>query len=243
MTDIIAVNLEDFFVKIDGRELPGFGRIKVSGPKMGTLVQTRRQKFLATITNPDIAMILMSLGAAGLFIELYNPGLILPGVVGAMSLVLGFYAFQALSANFAGVLLILLGFLFFIAEIKVLSYGLLTLGGAVSIILGALMLFNQPSMGGLSISMHILGSTVIGMIALVAILAWIVIRAQMRAVVTGIESLAGKKGLAKDKLAPKGTVLVEGELWQAESVSGDIPAGAEVKVESVNGFSIKVRSI
>ncbi|MDP2866601.1 MAG: NfeD family protein, partial [Elusimicrobiota bacterium] len=204
---------------------------------------TRRQKFLATITDPNIAMILMSLGAAGLFIELYNPGLILPGVVGAVSLVLAFYSFQTLSANFAGVALILLGFVFFIAEIKVLSYGLLTLAGAASILLGGLMLFNQPSLGGLSISMSMLLTTVIGLIALVAVLALIALRAQLRRVVTGIESLTDKRGLAKTALTPKGKVLVEGELWDAESVSGDIPEGAPVDVTAVNGFHIRVRQV
>jgi len=243
VTDVIALNMADLFVKINGRELAGFGKIKVGDPKVATVAQTRRQKLLAAITDPNVAMILMSLGAAGLFIELYNPGLVLPGVVGTVALVLGFYAFQTLSANFAGVLLILLGFVFFIAEIKVLSYGLLTVAGAASVILGALMLFNRPSLGGLSVSMHILGSTLIVLVAVVAILAWIVIRAQLRAVVTGIESLAGKNGLAKGALKPKGTVLVEGELWEAESVSGDIPDGAEVKVESVNGFKMKVRAV
>ena len=242
VTDIIATGMDDLFVKINGRELVGFGKIKVERPEVETVRQTRRQKFLAAITDPNVAMILMSLGAAGLFIELYNPGLILPGVVGAVALVLGFYSFQTLSANFAGVVLILLGFVFFIAEIKVLSYGLLTVGGVISVILGALMLFSRPSLGGLSVSMHILGSTLIALVAVVAFLAWIVIKAQMRAVVTGIESLAGKKGLAKEALRPKGTVLVEGELWEAESVSGDIPAGAEVTVASVQGFRIKVRA-
>ncbi|MEI7482652.1 MAG: nodulation protein NfeD [Elusimicrobiota bacterium] len=241
VTDILAVNMADFFVKINGRVLPELGLIKIGTPRVETVSQTLRQRLLATIADPNIAMILMSLGAAGLFIELYNPGLILPGVVGAVSMVLGFYAFQTLSANFAGVLLILLGFVFFIAEIKVLSYGLLTLGGVISIILGSLMLFNNPSLGGLAISMHILGSTLISLVAVTAILAWIVIKAQLREVVTGIESLAGKKGLAKSALTPKGTVLVEGELWEAESVSGDLAENAEVLVVAVQGFKIKVR--
>jgi len=183
----------------------------------------------------------MSLGAAGVFIELYNPGLILPGVVGAVSLVMAFYSFQTLSANFAGLALILLGFVFFIAEIKVVSYGLLTLGGALSVILGALMLFNGPSLGGLSVSMNILTSTLICLVAVVAALSWIAMKAQMRRVVTGIESLAGKKGLAKTDLKPSGTVLVEGELWQAESVSGDIAEGSEIAVTDVEGFKVRVK--
>lgn len=243
VADFVAADLKEFLIKADGRKAGDFGTLKCAEAVVEYSRQTRRQKFLATITDPNIAMILMSLGAAGLFIELYNPGLILPGVVGAVSLVMAFYSFQTLSANFAGVALILLGFVFFIAEIKVLSYGLLTLAGAASILLGGLMLFNQPSLGGLSISMSMLLTTVIGLIALVTVLAMIALRAQLRKVVTGIESLTDKRGLAKTALTPKGKVLVEGELWDAESVSGDIPEGAAVNVTAVNGFHIRVRQV
>jgi len=156
---------------------------------------------------------------------------------------MGFYAFQTLSANFAGLALILLGFVFFIAEIKVVSYGLLTVGGALAILLGGLMLFDQPSMGGLSVSMSMLLSTIVGLIAVVAALAYVVLKAQLRTVVTGIESLKDKKGLAKTALTPSGKVLVEGELWDAHSVSGDIPAGATVAVTAVEGFQIRVRAV
>jgi len=243
VADFMAADVNEFLVKANGFKAGDFGTLRTEKPVVEYLRQTRRQKFLATITDPNIAMILMSLGAAGLFIELYNPGLILPGVVGAVSLVMAFYSFQTLSANFAGLALIMLGFVFFIAEIKVISYGLLTLAGAVSILLGGLMLFNQPSLGGISISMSMLLSTIIGLIAVVAAVALIALRAQLRKVVTGIESLANKKGLAKTALTPKGTVLVEGELWNAESVSGDIPAGAQVEVTAVDGFKITVRSV
>jgi len=243
VADFIAPDMGGFLAKADGFRAGDFGTLKCVSPSVGYFRQTRRQKFLATITDPDIAMILMSLGAAGLFIELYNPGLILPGVVGGISLVMAFYSFQTLSANFAGVALILLGFVFFIVEIKVASYGLLALGGATSILLGALMLFNQPSLGGLSVSMRMVLSSIIGLVAVVAALAYIVLKAQLRKVVTGIESLKDKKGLAKTALAPKGKVLVEGELWDAESVSGDIPEGSEVLVTAVEGFKVRVRSI
>jgi membrane-bound serine protease (ClpP class) len=229
VADFIASDVSDFLLKANGFKAGDFGTLSCAAPQVEYLRQTRRQKFLATITDPNIAMILMSLGAAGLFIELYNPGLILPGVVGAVSLVLGFYAFQTLSANFAGLALILLGFVFFIAEIKVVSYGLLTVGGALSILLGGLMLFDQPSIGGLSVSMSMLLSTIVGLIAVVAGLAYIVMKAQLRTVVTGIESLKDKKGLAKTALT--------------HSVSGDIPAGAEVAVTAVEGFKIRVRAV
>lgn len=243
VADFIAADLNEFLARADGRKAGDFGILRCAGASVEYFRQTRRQKFLATITDPNIAMILMSLGAAGLFIELYNPGLILPGVVGAVSMVMAFYSFQTLSANFAGVALILLGFVFFIAEIKVVSYGLLTLAGALSVLLGGLMLFNQPSLGGLSISMSMLLTTVIGLIAVVAALAFVALRAQLRGVVTGIESLQGKKGLAKTALNPAGKVLAEGELWDAESVSGDIPEGAPVEVTAVEGFKLRVRAL
>jgi membrane-bound serine protease (ClpP class) len=243
VADFIAADMAEFVLKANGYRAGEFGTLKCSGPAVDYFRQTRRQKFLATITDPNIAMILMSLGAAGLFIELYNPGLILPGVVGGISLVMAFYAFQTLSANFAGVALILLGFVFFIAEIKVVSYGLLTLGGAIAILLGALMLFNQPSIGGLSVSMRMVLSSIVGLIAVVAALALVVLKAQLRKVVTGIESLKDKKGLAKTALSPRGKVLVEGELWDAESVSGDVPEGAEVAVTAVEGFKVRVKAL
>lgn len=243
VVDFIASDIGEFLSKSDGFKAGDFGRLKCASPEVRHFNMTGRQKFLATITDPNIAMILMSLGAAGLFIELYNPGLILPGVVGAVSLIMAFYSFQTLSANFAGLALIALGFIFFIAEIKVISYGLLTLAGAISILLGGLMLFDQPSLGGLSVSMSMLISTIIGLVAVVAGVAWLAVRAQLRKVVTGIESLRDKNGHAKTALAPKGKVLVEGELWDAESVSGDIPEGAEVNVTSVNGFRIRVRAV
>ena len=243
VADFMAADINDFLFRAEGRKAGDFGTLRVVKPAVEYFRQTRRQKFLATITDPNIAMLLMSLGAAGLFIELYNPGLILPGVVGAVSLVMALYSFQTMSANYAGIALIMLGFVFFIAEIKVISYGLLTLAGAASILLGGLMLFNQPSMGGLAVSMDMLLSTVIGLIAVVAAVAFIALRAQLRKVVTGIESLTNKKGLAKTALTPKGKVLVEGELWDAESVSGDIPEGATVDVTAVNGFHIRVRQV
>ena len=237
----MAKDLDELLAKADGFKAGDFGKLSVKKPAVTRFEQTRRQKFLAAVTDPNIAMILMSLGAAGLFIELYNPGLILPGVVGGISMLLAFYSFQTLSASFAGVGLILLAFVLFIAEIKVMSYGLLTVGGVIAMTLGSLMLFRGPSLGGLSISMETILANVIGVVAVTALLAWIVVRAHMRKVVTGIESLEGKKALAKTALTPKGKVLVEGELWDAEMVSGSAEDGDELVVEKVNGFHITVR--
>jgi membrane-bound serine protease (ClpP class) len=186
-------------------------------------------------------MLLMSIGAIGIFIELYNPGLILPGVVGAISMVLGLYSFQTLSVNYAGLALILLGFIFFIAEIKVMSYGLLSVGAVISIVLGSVMLFNNPDISGVNISMKILISNLVGILIVVAILAYIVMRAQIKKVATGIESLAGKKGIAKTKLSPTGKVFVEGEIWDAISISGDIEENSEIVVDKVENFKLIVK--
>ncbi|MEW5950296.1 MAG: nodulation protein NfeD [Elusimicrobia bacterium] len=241
--DFVAEDINDFFNKLNGRNLAGFGKIKSENPQTDFFDMSKRQNFLATITDPNIAMILMSIGAVGIFIELYNPGLILPGIVGAISMILGFYSFQTLSANFAGLALILLGFIFFLIEIKVMSYGLLTIGGIVSVILGTVVLFKNPQISGISVSPDILIVNLAGILAVAAFLAWIVLKSQMRKPAAGIESLAGKKGLAKTVLSPKGKVLVEGELWEAESVSGEISEGEEVKVREVKGFKITVTKI
>lgn len=238
--DLIASGTRELLDKVDGMEIPKIGRLYTKNAELVYNDPTTRQKWLSAITDPNVAMLLMSIGAAGIFIEMYNPGLILPGVVGAISLVVAFYSFQTLSANYAGIVLILLGFIFFIAEIKVLSYGLLTVGGIISVLLGVLMLFNNPASMGLSVSWGIIVTSLGSLMAVVFGVGWLVINAHKRGIAAGIESLTGKAGLAKTALNPSGTVLVEGELWDATSLEGEIPQGAGVKVEAVEGFKIKV---
>lgn len=138
IVDFEAADLEELLAKADGRKLPGFAhplRLKEAG--IDRFEPTTRQKILMTVVDPNVATILMTLGVSGILIELYNPGLILPGVAGVVSLILAFYAFQTLSANFAGVLMMLAGMLFLVLEIKVVSYGLLALAGLAAIFFGA----------------------------------------------------------------------------------------------------------
>src|SRR5581483_11472441 len=175
----------------------------------------------------------MSLGGAGLLIELYNPGLILPGIVGVISLLLAFYSFQTLSASLAGVLLILAGMLMFVIEIKVTSYGLLALGAITSIFLGSLMLFNNPSSMGIRIDWSVLGGTLGGMAGVTALCSYLVIKAYRRKTTTGAEAMIGAKGVAVTTLDPKGRVRVHGELWDAEAAQGTIARGAAVTVEAL----------
>lgn len=240
VVDFVAADMNEFFSKLDGIYLDGYGKIVAKSVQVESFDMSARQKFLAAITDPNIAMILASVGAIGIFIELYNPGLILPGIVGGISMILGFYSFQTLSANFAGLALILLGFIFFLVEIKVMSYGMLSMGGIVSIVLGTLILFKNPDISGVSVSPNVLIVNLIGILAVAAFLAWIVFRSQMRKPATGIESLVNKRGLAKTDLNPKGRVFVEGELWDAESISGNLPKDCEVVVKEVKGFKIMV---
>lgn len=242
VVDLEAASLEDLLKAIDGRKLADFERpLRSAGAELERWPMTRRQRWLAALSDPNVAMILMSLGAGGLFIELYHPGLILPGVVGAVSLILAFYSFETLSASYAGVLLILAGFVFFLLEIKVTSYGMLALGGIAATLLGVLMLFRHHALGGLGVSWDVLAGTLGGLLGLVAFLSWVVMRAYRRPVATGSEALIGAEGRAAGALSPAGKVVIGGELWDARSESGELPDGAAVVVVSVAGLHLTVR--
>jgi len=242
VVDLIAEDLPALLAAVDGRKIPGFDSVlKTKGASTTRMELTRRQRWLKAISDPNVAMILMSLGAGGLFIELYNPGLILPGVVGAVCLLLAFYSFQTLSASYTGVLLMLAGLAFFILEVKVASYGLLALGGIVAFFFGVLLLF-QESMGGLSVSWTVLISTVGGLAGLTALVSAIVMRAYRRRTATGAEGMKGLSGEALEELDPHGDVRVQGEIWKAESVGGPVKKGSEVVVVSVDGMQLRVRA-
>jgi membrane-bound serine protease (ClpP class) len=177
---------------------------------------------------------------SGLLIELYSPGLILPGIVGAVSLIMAFYSFQTLSASFAGVLLILVGFLLYVLELKVHSYGLLALSATASVLFGTLMLFRNSG-AGVSVSWSVLASTLATLVVLVAGLLFIATKAFARRSKVGVDGLQGQIALTDTELRPRGKVLLGGELWHAESLDGDIPAGCEVRVDSAEGLILKVR--
>ena len=243
VADFMAADLDELLAKADGRDVAGFGKLNLKNAQITRYDISGRQKLLSAISDPNIAMILMSAGAAGILIELYNPGLILPGIVGGISLILGFYSFHTLSANLSGVLLILLGIIMFIAEIHVVSYGMLAVGGVASIVLGALMLFKGVPAMGLSISATVLVSTIAGMMLAVAGIGWITIRAQLRKIAAGPETIIGQRGIAKTVIAPGGTVFVAGELWDAVSASGEIAQGSDIKVISRSGFKLTVTNI
>jgi membrane-bound serine protease (ClpP class) len=242
VVDLEAKSLDELLAAVDGRELPDFKGhpLRTKGAAVVRFDMTGRQKLLAAVADPNIAMILMTLGVSGLLIELYSPGLILPGIVGAVSLIMAFYSFQTLSASFAGVLLILVGFLLYVLELKVNSFGLLAVSGTASVLFGTLMLFRNSG-GGVSVSWSVIASTLGTLVVLMAGLLCIAARVLRRGSKVGAEGMTGRAGTADTDLSPNGKVAVGGELWKAESLEGTIPAGTAVTVEGEEGLTLRVK--
>ncbi len=243
--DTIAASLPELLQFIDGIEveLPtGKHILKTKDASIETFEQSFRQKILDLLSDPNIAYILMMLGMYGLMFELYNPGSIFPGVVGAICLVLAFYSFHTLPINYAGIALIIISIVLFILEIKIISHGLLTIGGIVSLALGSIMLIEPGStLEFISISWEVILASVVSTAAFFLIAIGLGIKAQQRKPTTGREGLVGEIGEALTELSPDGNVRVHGEIWSAKSLDGTLEQGTRVKVETVNGLQITVR--
>ena len=241
--DLIAKDLDDLIEKIDGRELKEKGTLRTRGVKRVVLTESLRDKILKTLSDPNIAYLLMMIGMAGLYFELSHPGAIFPGVIGAISLILAFFAFQTLPVNYAGILLIVVALILFILEMKVTSYGLLSLGGIISLFLGSLMLFEGD--GGapeMRLSWRVLIPTVIMVSGFFMVVAGLVFRSQISKPMTGDKGLVGEVGVVKGRLAPRGKVFVHGELWNAEAPEL-IEAGANVRVIGMDHLVLKVEEV
>ena len=240
--DIIAPSMDSLLVMLDGKEveLPlGKRKLSLRDAEIEEIPMTWRDRFLDVISDPNIAYVLMLLGIYGLFFELYNPGTIVPGVIGGICLILAFFAFQTLPINIAGLLLILLAIVLFLLEIKVTSYGILAIGGTISLILGSVMLIESP-IPGLRISWGVILPGVIGTVLFFLVAITLSVRAQRRQPTTGYEGMIGEIGSVVEDLAPKGRVKVHGEIWYAKASSGTIPAGTEVKVIKVEKMLLTV---
>lgn len=248
VVDLVAADLNELMAKVDGREVETAAGKKVLNTKNFTVVNYEEswfQKFLNIVSDPNVAYILMMLGIWGIIIEFYHPGAILPGVVGVMCLLLGLYGLHTLPLNYAGVGLILLSIILFIAEIKITSYGMLTVGGVISLLLGSLMLVDtsSPLESAIDISLGVIITTVIIITALFAVLAWLVVRAHRRKAMTGESGMIGEIGeVFMDIINGKGTVKIMGELWKAES-DQSIEKGAKVKVLGVHDLTIRVQKV
>ena len=240
--DLVAVNLNSLVLALDKREVKikkGTVVLSTVGKNILFKEMNRRQRILDIISNPNITYILMMLGLVGLYLELSNPGLILPGVIGAISMILALYAMQTLPINYAGLMLIILGAVLFIAEINMMSYGLLSVSGAISIFLGSIMLIDSDD-PAMQISRAVLYPT-LGMTLLVtAGTIYLAARSSQLRTSTGLEGLVGEAGVVKETLNPQGRVLVHGEIWNAES-DVTISEGEKVVVESLAGLTTKVR--
>jgi membrane-bound serine protease (ClpP class) len=198
-----------------------------------------RDRVLSVVGNPNIAYILMLIGIYGMIFELSNPGAIVPGVLGAICLILALYSFQTLPLNYAGVLLLLVGFVLLILEVKVTSYGVLAIGGIAALLMGSLMLVRSPS-PFLRISLGVILPAVGATAAFLLYVVGAGLRAQRGRAFAGREALVGRTALVRSPLAPRGQVLIEGEIWTAESPEPAAP-GDRVVVEQVEGLLLRVR--
>jgi membrane-bound serine protease (ClpP class) len=242
--DLVASSLPELIERVDGMKVEtvwGTRTLAVKGLPVNAYDMGWRYRLLDTLSNPNIAYILMMLGFYGLFFELSNPGVIFPGVFGAICLILAFFALQTLPVNYAGILLILLAIGLFIAEIKVTSYGVLTMGGVVSLILGSLMLFESPD-PALRVSWYVILPMVLTTAGFFIFALSFALRAQMRQPTTGQEGLIGKRARVVTPIKPEGRVFVHGEYWNAQSEEA-CEAGETVEIVSVSDLTLKVRKV
>ncbi len=241
--DIISPDLNSLLKSIDGRTVVtpiGPKTIRTADAKLVRLNLGLRGRILNTISDPNVAYILMLLGFYGLFFELTSPGAILPGVVGTICLILAFYSFQTLPVNYAGLLLIILAIVLFILDVKAATHGVLTIGGIVSMIIGSLMLFESPA-PYMRVSLIIILPVVILTAVFFTVIVTLVIKAHRKKPSTGKEGLIGLEGIARTDIATEeGRVFVHGELWRAWS-DEPIKAGDKIVVIGLDGLKLKVK--
>ena len=243
VVDLVVRDLEELFASLDGRTVEVAGRefqLDTSGLQAEPVSMSLRQQILRALANPNVAYLLLLIGFYGIFFELSNPGSIFPGVLGGLCLILAFVGLQTLSFSYAGVLLILLGLLLLLLEVKVASYGLLTVGGVVSLTLGSLMLFKTAA-AYQRLSWSVLLPAVAATVAFFLFAVGKGLAAQRVRPVSGVDGLIGERGQALEPLGPDrgGRVFVHGEYWNARS-EVEVDEGARVEVLEVQGGELKV---
>ncbi len=241
--DLVSKDLNTLLSSIDGkkvRTVMGEKTLRTANANVIREEMSLRHKILNFITDPNVAYMLMLLGFYGLFFELTNPGAIFPGVVGGICLILAFYAFQTLPVNYAGLLLIILAIILFILEIKIVSHGVLTIGGIIAMVIGSLMLFESPG-PFMKLSLLLILPAVIITALFFTIVLGLAYRAYKRKPVTGAEGLIGLEGVANTEITKDGgMVLLHGEIWSAYSDEA-ISKGEKVVVKAISGLKIKVK--
>jgi membrane-bound serine protease (ClpP class) len=240
--DLIANDLQDLLSKLDGRQVIKDGEkflLKTKGAPISKQNMNWRERLLLLLTDPNFAYLLLLLATYGIIFELSNPGAILPGVVGAIALILALYSLALLPINWAGLALMVLGIGFLLAEVKAPTHGLLGVGGAISFLIGSIMLFENVGYRKISLGL-ILSMTILTTLFFLFIVA-AGIKAQFRAKAVGREAIVGRIAEARSDLNPNGLVFLEGELWRAESTEGFIEKGSKVKVVAMRGLTLQVK--
>ena len=236
--DLVARDVDDLIEQINGREIKEKGRLDMDPANRIWIAESMRTRILKAISDPNIAYILMMIGLAGLYFELSHPGVILPGVIGSIALVLAFYSLQTLPVNIAGVLLIVLALIFFILEMKIASFGLLSVAGIISLLLGSVMLFDRVD-GQIGISWTVMVPTISLVGGFFAAVAGLVFRSRTRRPMTGESGLIGETGVVKTPLTPTGRIQVHGELWFARCRT-PVAIGQRARVTAVDGLTLEV---
>lgn len=246
LIDVIVNSEKELVEWLDGKKVKRFdGRLeelKLKDEPIAEIPMTLRQKFLMTIANPNLAYILLMVGLLGIYFEFANPGAILPGVIGGISLLLAFFSFQILPVNYVGLLLIVLGTILFVIEVKVHSYGALTMGGIISVLLGSIMLIRAP-IPELRPSLKYIIPVALGVSMVFILLVYLVIKVHTKRTLTGKEGMVGEIGNALTSLTPEGKVFVHGEIWRAVS-DGAVKRGDKIQVVEVkSNLTLKVKKI
>ncbi|MGD1985637.1 MAG: nodulation protein NfeD [Desulfobacterales bacterium] len=241
--DLVAEDTDDLIRQLNGLKIPDKGELALDKAQKIVVEPSLRTNILKTISNPNIAYILLLIGLAGLYFELSHPGAIFPGVIGGISLVLAFFALQTLPVNYAGILLIVLAIIFFIMEMKIASYGLLSVAGVLSLLLGSLMMFKGTG-PDMKLSLKVLLPTLILVSGFFVFVAGLVFRAQMSKPRTGTKGLVGEIGIVKKALTPEkeGKVFIHGELWNARAQKS-IDENTKVRVIKVINLLLEVEPV
>ena len=243
--DIIAPTVAELLRLADGRRVIVNGSPRTLHPAGASIQQFEmgwKYRLLDILSDPNVAYIFFLLGLYGLLFELYNPGAILPGVVGVIALILAFYSLHTLPVNYAGLALIVFGVILFLLEVKIVSHGILAAGGVASLLLGSVMLIDTESpLEIVSLSWTVILPAVVCTAAFFLFAVGMGIRAQKRTPVTGAEGIVGEEGICITMLSPIGQVRVHGEIWNATTHGNPIPAGSAVRVERMEGLRLVVR--
>ncbi len=239
--NLIADSIPELLVKLDGIKIEKDKRnfvLKTKEAKVERIVPGIRFRILDVIANPNVAYVLMMIGGLGIMMELYNPGLIFPGVAGGICLLLSFFALQVLPVNYVGILLMILSIIFFVLELKVQSFGLLSLGAIISLTLGSVMLFDSSEVA-MRVSWSVIIPTVSAVSAFFIVVLGLVVRAWMTNPRTGQQGLVGKVGTALTDINPTGKIAIRGEYWNARAETM-IPKGEKVIVTRIDGLEVTV---